>query len=94
MPVAGVITLNTAAASKRSGVGNYAAICDRFAVPRYEVKNINEGRSVELLRSMDLDVAFVLGWSQILRNEALAAARIGMIGAHASLLPHYRGSTR
>jgi len=34
----------------------------------------------------------VIGWSQIVRPAALRLARIGMIGAHASYLPRYRGS--
>jgi methionyl-tRNA formyltransferase len=41
---------------------------------------------------MNLDLLLVIGWSQILSSAALATARIGAIGAHASLLPHNRGS--
>jgi methionyl-tRNA formyltransferase len=36
-------------------------------------------------------MVFVIGWTQILRPETLKLATIGMIGAHASLLPHNRG---
>jgi len=45
-----------------------------------------------LLRQLDLDVLFVIGWSQIVGPEALASVRLGMIGAHASKLPQNRGS--
>src|SRR5207237_3955769 len=44
------------------------------------------------LGAIQPDVAFVIGWSQIVRPPALRLARIGMIGAHASHLPRYRGS--
>jgi methionyl-tRNA formyltransferase len=60
-------------------------------VPLHEVDNINDPASIELLTSLNLDLAFVIGWSQVLKPEALRTARIGMIGAHASLLPAGRG---
>jgi methionyl-tRNA formyltransferase len=56
------------------------------------VNSINDERSVALLESLELDVAFVIGWNEILRPAALHTARVGMIGAHASLLPRNRGS--
>lgn len=86
-----VITLESKLAMKRSGAGNYRTICQQFQLPLYEVANINDPASVELLRTLALDVVFVIGWTQILRAEALRTAKIGMIGAHASLLPHNRG---
>lgn len=90
-PVKAVITLTEEAAAKRSGTLSYDETCARLGIPLYKVKNINEPESVALLRSLDLDLAFVIGWSQIVRPEALRTARIGMIGAHASLLPRHRG---
>lgn len=90
--LAGVVTLNSSAASKRSGVGDYDGICHRYGLAPHKVKSINDSDSIELLKSWNLDVAFVLGWSQILSGDALRTARLGMIGAHASLLPKYRGS--
>ena len=91
-PVSGVITLTREAAAKRSGVADYHGLCERFGVPLYEVASINDEASVRLLQSLDLDLLFVIGWSQILRPEALRTARLGVIGAHASLLPRNRGS--
>jgi len=91
-PFQGVITLNPDLAARRSGAADYTALCRRFHVPLYEVANINDPAARELLRTLALDVVFVIGWSQILAPETLAAARIGMIGAHASLLPRNRGS--
>jgi methionyl-tRNA formyltransferase len=88
----GVITLREEALAKRSAGADYAVLLGPHGVPVYPVGNINDEEAVRLLRRMELDVAFVIGWSQILRPEALATARIGMIGAHASLLPHHRGS--
>jgi methionyl-tRNA formyltransferase len=86
-----VLTLKQDLAARRSGSADYDSVCGAFDVPLYEIANINDEDSLELLRRLDLDVAFVIGWTQIVRPQALRLAKIGMIGAHASLLPHNRG---
>lgn len=90
--VAAVITLDEPRLAARSGTVEYDDLCRRYNVPLFKVRHINDAESVELLRRLDLDVAFVIGWSQIIGPEALHAPRMGMIGAHAALLPHNRGS--
>lgn len=91
IPVEAVLTLKPEQAAKRSGVANYQELCAEFQVPLYEIKNINDDEAVAILQELSLDVCFVIGWSQIVRAAALRTARIGMIGAHASLLPQNRG---
>jgi methionyl-tRNA formyltransferase len=91
VPVVAVLTLQPEQAAKRSGVGSYQTLCREFQVPLHEVRNINDEESIELLRKLELDLVFVIGWSQIVRGPALRTARLGMVGAHASLLPHHRG---
>ena len=88
----GVITLDDTALAKRSAAAGYAVLLAPHGVPLHEVSSINDVSSVSLLRTMQLDLLFVIGWSQILSPEALSTARLGVIGAHASLLPHNRGS--
>jgi len=89
-PVAAALTLKPEVAASRSGAADYSALCRRFGVPLHFVTSINDPASRVLLEG--LDVVFVIGWSQILSPETLAMARLGMIGAHASLLPKNRGS--
>ena len=91
MPVKGVISLKQNTTTKRSGAADYESLCRELKLPLYAVKNINDDTSLDLLRKLDLDLAFVIGWTQIVRPEALQLVRVGMIGAHASLLPHHRG---
>lgn len=88
----GVITLSPGAAVRRSGAADYRSLCADTSVPLYSVHDINDRTALALLRQLSLDVAFVIGWCQILRPPALNTASIGMIGAHGSLLPHNRGS--
>jgi methionyl-tRNA formyltransferase len=90
--IVGAVTLTADAAASRSGAADYEPLCRRFGVPLHRVADINSDSSVAILQSLDIDVLFVIGWSQILRAAALASARIGAVGAHASLLPSNRGS--
>jgi methionyl-tRNA formyltransferase len=90
--VEAVITLNEEQRARRSAAVDYEGLTRRFSVPLYPVANINHESSVRLLQDLSLDVAIVLGWSQIIRPPALRSCRLGMVGAHASLLPHNRGS--
>src|SRR5437660_1285626 len=91
-PISGLVTLRPELAARRSGAVDYAPLAARHHVPLYRVGNINDADGHEALRALDADIVFVIGWSQILHAPALRLARTGMIGAHASLLPHNRGS--
>ena len=42
-------------------------------------------------RSLAPDAIFVVGWSQLVREELLALARRGVFGMHPTLLPRHRG---
>jgi methionyl-tRNA formyltransferase len=86
-----VITLPPDLASRRSGAADYEPVCRRYGVPLYHVRNINDPEALELLAELSLDLAFVIGWTQLVRRPARSLIRNGVIGAHASLLPIDRG---
>jgi methionyl-tRNA formyltransferase len=90
--IVAAVTLTRESAARRSGAADYEPLCRRYDVPLHRTSDVNSPETVALLRSLDLDVLFVIGWSQILRAEALATARLGVVGAHASMLPKNRGS--
>lgn len=92
VPIEAVFTLRPTQAAKRSAAADYVSLCRRLHLPLHEVADINDPETVARLRSLSLDILFVLGWSQILRPDTLATAHVGVIGAHASLLPRNRGS--
>jgi methionyl-tRNA formyltransferase len=54
--------------------------------------NVNDVDSVALLKLLDADLLVVCDYGQILSRECLAAARLGGINLHGSLLPKYRGA--
>lgn len=90
--VVGLMTLESATASIRSGVFNFKSFSEKTKTPYYEVKHINDKTSIEILKAHQPDLLIVLGWSQLLNDEVLSIPAIGTIGAHASLLPKMRGS--
>lgn len=91
-PVQAIITLQDDLMAKKSGAADFAGIAAEHDVPMHQVRNANDPASVALLNDLNLDVLFVIGWSQILHPPALRSAKLGCFGAHASLLPANRGS--
>lgn len=91
-PIAAVLTLKPQLATKRSGSVDYEPVCTQYGVPLYYVAGINEPDAFEILERIAPDVIFVIGWHQIVRPPVMRLARLGLVGAHASLLPHNRGS--
>lgn len=87
-----IITLQDDLMVKKSGAADFADIAVTLDVPLHHIRSANDPAAVSLLNKLDLDVLFVIGWSQILRPPALGAAKLGCFGAHASLLPANRGS--
>ena len=91
-PITAIITLRSDLAAKKTAVADYRPLAARYGVRIHEIANINEPQALTLLCELAPDVMFVIGWHQIVRPQALQIAKVGMIGAHASLLPHNRGS--
>lgn len=91
-PIAAVLTLKPDLAAKRSGGIDYGPLCAEYGVPLHYIAGINESDAVRVLQDVAPDVLFVIGWHQIVRPPVMRLARRGLIGAHASFLPHNRGS--
>ncbi len=91
-PIQRVLTLRPDLAAKRSGGADYFPVCAKHGIPLHYIADINAPDAREILTLVQPQVVFVIGWHQIVRPDALKLASTGMIGAHASLLPHNRGS--
>jgi methionyl-tRNA formyltransferase len=92
VPFCAAVTLDETTAAKRSGAVDYRAVCDQYDVRLIHTSDINAADTVDCLRSLQIDLGMVIGWSQILRPDTLATSRFGWIGTHASMLPKNRGS--
>jgi methionyl-tRNA formyltransferase len=91
-PIGAVLTLTPELRAKRSGGVDYAPLCAEYRVPLHFITGINEPEAYEILERLAPDIIFVIGWHQIVRPPVMRLAKRGLIGAHASYLPHNRGS--
>lgn len=64
---------------------------EQLNIPVYQFKKIKDAESCEILESFRADVIVTAAYGQILSERNLRAAPLGVINAHASLLPEYRG---
>jgi methionyl-tRNA formyltransferase len=60
-------------------------------VPLHKFRNMNDPDAVADLRAADLDWLYVIGWSQMAKQEILSIPRRGVLGIHPTLLPVGRG---
>ena len=64
---------------------------DDLDAPVIETSDVNSPETVAAVREASPDAVFVVGWSQLVRDELLALAPQGVYGMHPSLLPRHRG---
>lgn len=96
-PVVGLFTQPDRATGKERGSSRLARqgmkeIALERNIPVLQPESINTPEGVESLRSLAPDLLVVAAYGQILANDVLAAAPLGGINVHASLLPRYRGA--
>lgn len=67
-------------------------LAERNNIPVHQGMKVNSGESVELLRSLDLDIILSCFWGEIVKEPVLNIARLGMYNFHTAYLPKNRGS--
>ncbi|MDO4547083.1 MAG: methionyl-tRNA formyltransferase [Clostridia bacterium] len=91
--IVGFVTLDDAAFLKRSaGTREYLQLCEEYNVPVHYISTIKSNAAYSIIQQMKPDLSIVLGWSEIVPQTILEIPTVGTVGAHASLLPHNRGS--
>ncbi len=60
-------------------------------IPYKKFKKINDDENVELMRSIEPDYIFAIGFSQLVSKKILNIPKIAVIGCHPADLPRYRG---
>ena len=89
--VVAVLTLAKEHAGFHSDYADLSGIALQYKVPFYRIKNINDPKNIEIIRSLQPDVIFVFGWSQLVSRDILAIPPMGCLGSHPALLPRNRG---
>lgn len=87
--IVGVITKKTS--SINSDFVDLSFFSEKNKIPWRYFDNINSLESISWIRTLEPDIIFCFGWSQILRTEVLGIARQGVVGFHPSALPRNRG---
>ena len=64
----------------------------RLGLAVYQPERIRRPEAVEYLRALNLDAMVVVGYGQIIPQNVIDLAPLGIINVHASLLPKYRGA--
>ncbi len=65
---------------------------ERLGLRVYQPERIREAQTVALLASLEPRAMVVVGYGQIIPQEVIDLAPLGIINVHASLLPKYRGA--
>ncbi len=70
----------------------FEEVADRCRAPLRKVANVNSEEAAAALREMRPDVIVSIG-DRIIKQHILDIPRLGVLNAHSSLLPAYRGTT-
>ena len=86
-----VVTLPPESSHRHSDYVDLQPLCLKEGISCWVTDDANDPAVVEELRSLDVDVILVIGWSRLVGEDFRRIARKGVIGYHPTLLPKMRG---
>jgi methionyl-tRNA formyltransferase len=89
--IVGIVTLPGPIDPDRSGQCSFDDVAARLGARLIETRDVNADDTAESVRTLEPDLIFVVGWSQLVREPFIATARSGVYGMHPTLLPRHRG---
>jgi methionyl-tRNA formyltransferase len=89
--VVGVVTLPGPIDQDRSGQCSFDDVASRLGAELVETSDVNSEGTLDVVRGLEPELIFVVGWSQLVRDPFIALAREGVFGMHPTLLPRHRG---
>jgi methionyl-tRNA formyltransferase len=89
--IVGVVTLPGPIDPNRSGQCSFDEVASRLGAALVETRDINALETLNAIRKLEPELAFVVGWSQLVHDPFIALAREGVFGMHPALLPRHRG---
>ena len=89
--VVAIVTLPSPIDPLRSGQCAFDDTATAVGATLIETTDVNGPDTMEAIRRARPDAIFVVGWSQLVREELIALAPQGVFGMHPSLLPRHRG---
>jgi methionyl-tRNA formyltransferase len=89
--IAGIVTLPGDPSPDRSGQCRFDDLAERLGARLIESEDVNDAATTRAVSELSPDAIFVVGWSQLVREELIALAPQGVFGMHPTLLPRHRG---
>ena len=89
--VVGIVTLPGPVDPNRSGQCRFDDVGEKLDAELIKSADVNSPETLERVRALEPDAIFVVGWSQLLREQLIASAKHGVFGMHPTLLPRHRG---
>jgi len=89
--VVGLITLPVGAFRGVSDYRDLHQLAYDAGIAVIDTEDINTVSTINSLKELKADYIFVLGWSQILREELMSSVSCFVVGSHPSPLPKRRG---
>jgi methionyl-tRNA formyltransferase len=89
--IVGVVTLPGPVDPNRSGQCAFDQLAASHGAVLVETADVNAESTLDAVRALDPELAFVVGWSQLVREPFISLAREGVFGMHPTLLPRHRG---
>ena len=90
-PISYVFSLDDAVSENVSDYDPVFKTAEKFNVPYKKFKKINDEENVKIIKEIEPDYIFVIGLSQLVKDDIIKAAKKGVIGMHPAPLPKYRG---
>ncbi len=89
--IVGVVTLPPPIDPDRSGQCSFDDLAVELGADLVHTEDVNAEQTLNLVRKLEPQLVFVIGWSQLVRDPFIAVARDGVFGMHPTLLPRHRG---
>jgi methionyl-tRNA formyltransferase len=89
--IVGVVTLPPPIDPDRSGQCSFDDLAVKLGADLVHTEDVNAEQTLNLVRKLEPQLVFVVGWSQLVRDPFIAVARDGVFGMHPTLLPRHRG---
>lgn len=87
--VVGVVTSESG--RNNSDYRDLAPLAREHDIPLHLCRNVNDPETLAWIRSLQPDIIFCWGWSQLIKKELLDLPPMGVVGVHPALLPANRG---
>jgi methionyl-tRNA formyltransferase len=89
--IVGIVTLPGPIDPNRSGQCSFDEVAARLGAALVETRDINAGETLNVIRKLEPELVFVVGWSQLAHDPFIELASEGVFGMHPTLLPRHRG---